>query len=299
MKKILSLLCVLGLILILSSPDLCSLGMTNGIKVCLYTILPSFFPFLVITNTLVKYDLFRYISVFTYPVFKRLFGVTRNGSFVAMTGFICGYPIGIKTAKDMLNTGNISYAEYLHLIKFCNNPSLPFVINYVSYSILNNTFPSWKLLLCIYGASIIAGIIFNIIYNFNFSKIELQALPLSNGNASDHNVFISAFYTIINLSAYVLLFSIVITYIQYILKNNSLFKTIIITLTEITSGINYLSSLPDILNYLPLIILALVSGGLSITAQSLSFFEKKAEYYSYFRGKLLCITLSLILYFIT
>lgn len=297
MKKILSLLCVLGLIITLSSPNLCSIGMTNGIKICLYTIFPSFFPFLVITNILVKYDLFKYISVFTYPLFRRLFGVTPNGSFVALTGFTCGYPIGIKTARDMLSTGNISYSEYLYLIKFCNNPSLPFVINYVAYSVLNNRFETWKLMLCIYGSSIITGIIFNLTKNSKYSNASLPTHSFTN--TPNNNVFISAFYTIINLSSYVLLFSIAITYIQYIFKDNTLFKAATITLTEITSGLNYLSGLPNLLEYLPLIIIALVSGGVSITAQSLSFLENKAEYNSYFGGKILCITLSLVLYFIT
>lgn len=298
MRKLTAFLCVLALALTLIFPAICQNGINNGIKICLYTLIPSFFPFLVITNIMIKYDLFNYISAIIYPLFHILFGVSKNGSFVILTGFTCGYPIGIKTAGDMFKYGNISKNEYLYLIKFCNNPGLPFIINYVSYSLLNNNFSIAKLLLCTYGSSIITGILFHIL-TYKTNNFDLPHTDTSRQSPDNQSVFTLAFSTLLRLSSFVLVFSIAISFMQYFIQKDSLFKLSLIALTEITSGLNYISTIESPIMYMPLIIIALTSGGMSITAQTLSLLNGKEDFIEYIKGKCLSILIAISVFFFT
>lgn len=296
MKKLPAFLCVFLLILTLLYPSICQSGLQNGIKICLYTLIPSFFPFLVITNIMIKYELFDDISTVIYPIFHLLFGVSKNGSFVVLNGFTCGYPIGIKTASDMYTAGKISRAEYLHLIKFCNNPGLPFVINYVAYSLLNNQFSIPKLLVCIYGSSAITGLISHLFF-YRENQTEIPDNNPSGAHANNQSVFTLAFATILRLSSFVLVFSIIIAFFQAFIIENTLFKVSLIALTEITSGLNFISGLSNPISYIPLILTALTSGGLSISAQTFSLLKAKEDLLEYVKGKSLSILIALSLFF--
>lgn len=297
MKKYITLLCILSLLLTLVFPMATVTGMNNGIKICLYTLIPSFFPFLLINNVMLKYDLVKYISGFIAPVFSRLFKVSANGSFVVLMGFTCGYPMGVKTAHDLLVTGKISRYEFLHLIKFCNNPSLSFTINYVCYSLLNNECNIIKILICVYGSSIITGIISGLT-NPPPTKTTIyspQKEPLEV-TYKNMNVFIASTKTLLTISSYVLIFSTLTEFMKLICQTAFLPYDIVITLTEITNGLNYFSSLYSMSNFIPLIIIALISGGASITVQTLSFLQGKEEIKSYAFGKLYCLATALFLY---
>lgn len=299
MKKFLSFLCVFLLILTLVFPMATVNGMNNGIKICLYTLIPSFFPFLLITNIMIKYDFVKYISNLLAPILGKLFGVSACGSFVVFIGFTCGYPMGVKTARDLLENGSISKKEFLYLIKFCNNPSLSFTINYVCCSLLNNECNVTKILVCIYGASILTGILLNITNTASDTNIDVPDFKdTPELKKKNMNVFVNSIKTLISISSYVLIFSTLTELMKVIYYNTSLPYHIVITFTEITSGLNYFSATHNLSDYLSLVIIALISGGASITAQTLSFLNKKEEITSYAAGKLICITISLFLYFI-
>lgn len=299
MKKIGAFLCIISLILTLVFSMATITGMKNGIKICLYTLVPSFFPFLLITNIMLKYDLVKYISCIFAPVFKKLFHVSADGSFVIIMGFTCGYPMGVKTAHDLFHAGKISQNEFVHLIKFCNNPSLSFTVNYVCYSLLDNNCNILKILIYVYGASIITGIISGLSISQNATYIINTNYKTTIENTSQNvNIFLASTKTLIIISSYVLIFSMLTEFIKLLCFNNSLNYDIIIVLTEITNGLNYFSASHTLSDFLPLVIIALITGGASITAQTLSFLHGKKEIVSYAFGKICCILTALLLYII-
>ena len=53
-----------------------------------------------------------------------------------LTGFLCGYPMGSKTAADLTRAGRISLEEGQYLLSFCNNTSPMFVLGFVAVQCL-------------------------------------------------------------------------------------------------------------------------------------------------------------------
>lgn len=297
MKKIITFICIFMLFLILKYPNLSSLGIEAGLRICIFNIIPAFFPFLVTINIMFKYELFDYISFFAHPILNKIFGVSKNGSFVIIIGFTCGYPLGIKTAKDMYLSSKISQQEYLYLIKFCNNPGLAFVINYVAYTILKSKISLTLILIYVYMSSIATGVIIHLFERKNFSDKRPDKV-ITKGK-KEFSVFNQVFSTLLNLCCFVIIFSMISVYTINFIPEKNIAGTFLIVLTEITTGFNYLAINYNPLQFLPLIIIALISGGLSISAQTFSNFNTKEEYVSYVSGKVLSIFISIILIFIT
>ena len=148
----LSFLC---LILILWHSDAVISYMKQGLSLCAKTVIPSLFPFMVISELLVASGGGEVLGKLFEKPFKRLFGISGAGVCALIMGLICGFPIGTKTAVSLCRRGQISPEELSRLICFCNIPSSAFLINAVGISL----FGSRRFGLFLYSACLISSIL--------------------------------------------------------------------------------------------------------------------------------------------
>lgn len=99
---------VLLFVVMLVSPKAVFTGASEGLLLWFQIILPTLFPFLLITNLLLTTGNMYLISSAFGTILTRIFHVSSNGSFAVVTGFLCGYPMGAKTAADLTVSGYIS-----------------------------------------------------------------------------------------------------------------------------------------------------------------------------------------------
>ena len=116
--KFSALLTILFFFLILLFPKECVAGASKGLVLWFDVVLPTLLPFFILSNLLLATRAVDLISRVTSPVFCRLFHVSNYGSFVVLTGFLCGYPMGSKLASDLLREQKISYQEAFYLLSF-------------------------------------------------------------------------------------------------------------------------------------------------------------------------------------
>ena len=132
MRHILKSVGMVGLFLVmLLFPKEVFEGASSGLLLWFQIILPTLFPFLLISNLLLStgsMDIL--VNVLGKPV-SHIFGVSKSSSFSIVTGFLCGYPMGAKTASDLVRKGYISKNEGEYLFSFCNNGSPVFIINFI------------------------------------------------------------------------------------------------------------------------------------------------------------------------
>ena len=120
-------------------------GAKSGLLLWFLTVLPTLFPFLLISRLLLDSCACSLLNKLLAPVISRLFGISAQGSFAFIVGFLCGYPMGAKITADLFHARQISKAEASYLLSFCNNTSPAFLIHYIVLGYFQNPrliFPS-------------------------------------------------------------------------------------------------------------------------------------------------------------
>ena len=270
MKQLLSACLIIFLFLItLLFPNETLFGASKGLLLWFEIILPTLLPFLILSNLLIHTNAIKYISFLIGPVFEKIFGVSKNGSFAILTGFLCGYPIGAKVTADLVKTKHISLEEGKYLLSFCNNTSPAFISSYI----VLHTFQDESLLLCtifiLYISPFICSFIFKRVYPISISlntNSYISAFHFTFSMLDD--CIMNAFETITKVGGYMILFSIFIS-----LGAMTPFLPIL-PILEITNGIQYLMKHSIHFSNTYILILSLTSfGGLCAIAQTNSMLQ--------------------------
>lgn len=242
------------------------LGASEGLLLWFQILLPTLLPFLILTNLMIYTNSITYISYVFGPFFQKLFGVSKNGSFAVLAGFLCGYPVGAKVTADLVRTKKITQNEGKYLLSFCNNTSPAFISSYIVIQNLKDESLLFSTLFILYLSPIICSFLFRKIYHMPPSNEYISEISNSNIHFSFEifdNCIMNAFETITKVGGYVILFSILIA-----LGSMTPFTPVLAVL-EITNGI------PCILNMVPdfyisyILVLALTSfGGFCAIAQT-------------------------------
>jgi len=292
MKTLYSLLLLSSLFIVLYIPQPCKLGMENGIILCLRTVIPTFFPILLITNIIINKNLVSNITYFFTKTFKKIFGTSNYGTYIVILSWFSGYPVALTVAGNFYKENIISKPEYLHIIKFCNNPSPAFIISYLYHGFIFYYIPLWKVLLCIYGSSILTGIVFNLCNKKSDDKVINHSYTVSNNTNPIHKTI----NALINICSFVLIFSIIAQYITLIISNE-LLRNYLLLFTEITTGLQIFTPMINS-NKILLLLIASNIGGACVTFQTLSVITNFRYYIHYFKGKFVSSLILCSLYFL-
>ena len=103
----------------------------EGLQLCTELILPSLFPFFVVSGLLSKLGFPQWLGGKIEPAAKKLFGVSGAGASALVIGLCGGYPMGASYLAEMLHTGQIGAEECSRLLAFCNNTGPAFLIGAV------------------------------------------------------------------------------------------------------------------------------------------------------------------------
>ena len=122
MKNKIAVICSLGTLaaLILSSGTVLD-SCKAALGLCAELIIPSLFPFFVVSIILNRLGLPGFLARVCTPAARFLFGVSGAGSSALIMGLMGGYPLGAAYIADMHESGAIDTAEAEQLLGFCNN----------------------------------------------------------------------------------------------------------------------------------------------------------------------------------
>lgn len=152
-------LCTLGLMMY---PQECVAAARAGLELCGNVIIPSLFPFFVLSSLVVDLGLAGYIGKALEPVMGPLFRVNGACASALVLGFIGGYPVGAKTAITLYEQGQCSRTEAQRLLAFCNNSGPAFILGVVGAGV----FSSSKVGLLLYLTHMLASCIVGILFRF-------------------------------------------------------------------------------------------------------------------------------------
>lgn len=139
------------LLLILDSRSALS-GAQAGIELCLCSVIPSLFPFIVLTGMLasvVSGGNFRFL----HPLGK-LLGIPRGSEGLFLTGILGGYPTGALAVHQAWKCGQLRKNDAQRMLAFCSNAGPAFL-----FGILGSKFPQIWMLWLLWGIHILSAIL--------------------------------------------------------------------------------------------------------------------------------------------
>ncbi|SHK01226.1 sporulation integral membrane protein YlbJ [Anaerocolumna jejuensis DSM 15929] len=297
---------LLFLALILAFPASSYQGAKKGLLLWFNTLLPTLLPFMILSNLIVYMRITAPLSRILYPVFHRIFRVSKNGCYPVLIGFLSGIPVGAKTTADMMERGELSASEGQYLLGLCNNASPMFIMSYISLTQLNKPDIRLILLLILYSSALVSALLWKALTG---SKRKVSALSLSSENPAPVDTgsrfdfkkvdksIMDAFDIITRVGGYVILFSISAQIFSDIGSHNGLFKLLILGFLEITTGINKISTSALSMDMkIALITMITAFGGLSGMAQTNSVISNtRLSIHTYMFQKLLHMIVALIM----
>ena len=92
-------------------PDVSATAAREGVALCLQTVLPSLFPFFVLSSLLIACGASELLSALLSPLMRPLFGLSGVGAAALALGLCGGYPVGARTAAELVENGALSRDE--------------------------------------------------------------------------------------------------------------------------------------------------------------------------------------------
>lgn len=123
---------------LLTFPGIAGAGVTQGLSSCANTLVPSLFPFMVLSAYLAESGLASAVGKYLQPVTRFLFRQPGCAAAVILMGFVGGYPAGAKTVSRLLEQGELTREQAGRLLCFCVSAGPPFVLTAIGACMLGN-----------------------------------------------------------------------------------------------------------------------------------------------------------------
>lgn len=163
-KPLRELLCALGLLLaglgLVLAPGEAMKGAKTGLELCYNVIIPSLFPFFVLSTLVVDLGMASWLGRILEPVMRPLFRVSGACASAVALGFVGGYPVGAKTALNLYKNKLCSKTEAERLLAFCNNSGPAFILGVVGAGVFGDSRIGLLLYLVHALASLLVGLLF-------------------------------------------------------------------------------------------------------------------------------------------
>lgn len=185
----------------------------DGLTLCYNVIIPSLFPFFVLSSLVVELGLAGYLGRLLEGVMRPLFNVNGACATAFALGFIGGYPVGAKTAISLYENGMCTKTEAERLLSFCNNSGPAFILGVVGAGVFGSSKAGLLLYLAHAAASVCIGLLFRFYKAGGRGRREERSTPQFRAQrftvaftGSIKNSFLST----LNICAFVVFFTVVI-----------------------------------------------------------------------------------------
>lgn len=293
----------------------------NGLTLWATNVVPSLFPFFVVTELLATTNVVYYLGKWLDKIMRPVFHVPGEGAFAFIMGLMSGYPVGGKIVTRLRQEGLCTKEEGDRMLAFTNNSGPLFIISSVGVSLFGDTKTGFLLLATHILACITVGFILARLSakkcnsaNSLSSKVAQTSFsekkkPIGFGQLGEllGKSIYNATSTIMMIGGFVILFSVFISILEHsnFLDYGSQFftpilnmlgfdihfaKPILSGLIELTNGVNLVSqvTIKSISENVILCAFLLGFGGFSVLLQVFSLLaDTDLSIKTYFFGKLM------------
>ena len=123
-------LCAVGMTVLILDSKTALLGAQEGLTLCIQTVIPSLFPFFVLSGFLTSC-----LTGAKFPILKplgKLCGLPQGSEFILAVGLLGGYPVGAQCISQLYQRGGLSKKNAGRLLAFCSNAGPSFIFGVCS-----------------------------------------------------------------------------------------------------------------------------------------------------------------------
>lgn len=252
------------------------------------SLIPSMFPFFVISDILIQYHITNYIPTWLKKTFTKLFRVSEPVVTVFFLSCISGFPSNARNTRALYDQKLLTKEEASHALIFTHFSNPLFILSTVAVFFLHREAYGY----CILVAHYLGNIVLGVISSYFYSPHDINYTHLKEKSQSFSTILIKAIRSSIDtlllilgtLTCFLVLSSLMIHHLKMGAYSSSIMKGIL----EITMGLKSLSLLSVNDCYKVVISTMFISfGGLSVHLQVLSqLVDTEISYHPFFIARI-------------
>ena len=268
------------MILLFLFPVQCLEAGKKGLMLWFNIIIPTLFPFILISNLLIYMPLLNHFN---------------PAAYVFLMGSLSGYPMGAKAAADMTGRGRMTQQEGNMLLLYCNNASPMFILGYVCTSLLKAPTLFLPMLAALYVGNFINLFMMTRAMKRNKKNKRGRSLTCTPYSLNHQALSFSFFddcimktaELLVKIGGYIIFTSIPITLLASMKLTHPIYLYAI-SLIELSNGCALISSMAVPMELKFALLCALVSfGSLSVLGQTGSLIKNTLSMKTYALGKVM------------
>lgn len=193
--------------LLLCYPDKAAQGVSEGLGICLKTLIPSLFPFMFFSSLLISIPLSEKLSKKMSKLTCVVFGLQGTALPIIIMSLLGGFPVGSVLIKQAFEQGKITADEGKRMLLFCVNPGPAFTFSVIGSSLLG----SIKTGVFIYICGVISTMIMGILSRFFSDENDFRNNPYKCKSRKISEIINSSaeqtITNIVNICTWVIIFS--------------------------------------------------------------------------------------------
>lgn len=227
----------IGMLVLILDGKTASQGAYDGIVLCIKTVIPSLFPFFVLSSLITGTSAGTRIRLL-YPL-ARVFRLPTGMESLLVPAFLGGYPVGAQTVSQVWRSGQIPKEEAERLLGFCNNAGPSFLFGMASVM-----FPQWWMAWLLWLIHIAAAVVTARL----IPEIQSHTVTVSQSVISLPNALHTAMMAMASVCGWVVFFRVLIAFLDrwilWLLPKH--LQVIIIGVMEMSNGCMSLSNISDV-----------------------------------------------------
>ena len=264
--------------MLLRFPETASQGISDGVDLSLGTLIPSLFPFMVLSTFIIETGFFRRIGKIADIIMLRLFSLSGSCLRVIILSMIGGLPLGCKMISELYSKGEISLVHGRRMMLFCFCTGPAFTISSVGMYMLGSKQAGAVIYISLILSSLTVGILSRFFGEDSNKNLSVQQDLCSPQISVNLVKAVSTGSTaMLGVCAWVIVFSCLMCLIEILPLSQSL-KFAIFTLLEVTNGVRFASGTLS----LPLIAGIISFGGFCGHCQVMPYIINLRLKYKYF-----------------
>ena len=261
--------CAMGVLILDSKTAL--QGAAAGIELCIHSVIPSLFPFFMLSILLT--------NAILVGADQKAPGRRRPGILLFLAGLLGGYPTGAQLVTQAYRNGNLSKNAARRMLGFCSNAGPSFIFGFAGQLFTKPYIPWILWLIHILSAMLLAAVI--------PGTTSEESLCPQQDTITVHHAFTKSLYAIACVCGWIILFRVLIVFCDkwflWLLPEPA--AVLITGILELTNGIFQLQNIGSEATRFILCSVLLAFGGSCVIMQTVSVTEALGLGW-YFPGKI-------------
>ena len=261
-------------------------GASDAIELCLTALIPSLFPFFMLSNLLIG-SLYGQTLPFLRPL-TRMCKIPDGAESLLLIGLLGGYPVGAQNIATSYQHGYLNHTNAVRMLAFCNNAGPAFI-----FGILSAVFTQKSTCFLLWAVHIASAFFVGIFLpgGSPYEQTSPQSTEVAVTDALSHSIKAMSL-----VCGWVIIMRIILTFMQrwFLWLFPIPMQVIISGFLELSNGCIYLTEVPSEGLRFMIASAMLAIGGVCVTLQTASV-ASSLSLASYIPGKILQCCFSIML----